>query len=109
MEYEIYDVKSLKGFAHLANNKKDEAINWIENILANNTDNDGLINYYATCLFAQAGEKEKAFKCMKSSLQKGYANYFQWAFDSDAIVNVAPIRNDTQFKNLLEQYAIIFK
>ena len=109
MEYDIYDVKSLKGFAQLANNKKDEAINWIENILANSTDNDGLINYYATCLFAQAGEKEKAFKCMKSSLQKGYANYFQWAFDSDAIVNVAPIRNDTQFKNLLEQYAIIFK
>lgn len=109
LEYDVYDVKSLKGFALLANNKKAEAIEWIENILANNTDNDGLINYYATCLFAQAGEKDKAFYCMKSSLQKGYANYFQWSLDSDANVNVAPIRNDSQFKNILNQYSLIFK
>ena len=109
MEYDALDVKSLKGFAFLANERKEDAVEWIENILANSTDNDGLINYYATCLFAQVGEKEKAYNCMKTSLQKGYANYFQWTLECDANINVAPIRNDKQFKNLLEQFSIIFK
>lgn len=103
------DVKSLKGFALLSLDRKNEAIEWMENILNNNNDNDGLINYYGTCFYAQLGDKDKAFKCMETSLQKGYAHYYQWTSDSNINVNVAPIREDPRFKKLLSQYGMIFK
>ncbi len=109
MEFDARDVKSLKGFALLALDRYDEAIAWIENILKSATDNNGLVNYYGACLYAQAGDSDKAFECMKASLQKGYANYYQWTFDSDVDINVAPIRDDSRFKELLSQYNMIFK
>ena len=109
LNYEENDVKSLKGFALLALDRYDEASLWMSNILKNNTDNNGLINYYGACFYAQAGDSDLAFECMKKSLQNGYANYYQWTCDSDANINVAPIREDPRFKEILTQYGSIFK
>ena len=109
LNFDENDVKSLKGFALLALGRHDEATLWMENILKNTTDNNGQINYYGACFYAQAGDSDLAFDCMKKSLQNGYANYYQWTCDGDANVNVAPIREDSRFKEMLAQYASIFK
>ncbi len=109
LEYDDSDVKSLKGFALLALDKYDEAVIWIENILKTSPDNDGLINYYGACFYAQAGDSDLALECMKKSLEKGYANYYQWTSDSDVDINVAPIREDPRFKELLSKYSSIFR
>lgn len=109
MDSDLNNVKSLKGFALIGIGKNDEAIIWLNNILANNQDNDGLINYYAACLYAQIGDIENALQYMKISLQKGYSNYHNWTINDDANINIAPIRNDTRFKELLSQYSLLFK
>ncbi len=103
------DVRTLKGFALLHTGKQEKAIKWIENIINNIKDSDGLEYYYATCLYAWAGDKEKAFEYMKTALQNGYANYHQWKNDNDAKINVAPLRNDPRFESLLNQFSIIFQ
>lgn len=109
MNFEKTNINSLKGFALLSLNKYDEAIAWIENILQNTTDNDGIKNYYGACLYSQIGDTDKAFECMKTSLQKGYSNYHNWVKNNDTNVNVAPIRNDKRFNSLMTQYSLIFK
>lgn len=101
-------VKSFKGFAMLQLNKRADAISWIESILSSVKDVDGSINYYAACLYAQMGNKEKAFDCMERSLENGYADYYNWTRNSDTIVSVAPLRDEARFKSLLEQYNYLF-
>ena len=108
IEYDDNNAESLKGFAHLALNDNNAAINWIENVLSNNNDTNGRINYIAACLYAQLGLNDRAIVCMSNSLQKGYANYHQWLYDTDIDVNVAPIRNSKQFTELLSKYSSIF-
>lgn len=76
---------------------------------ANDNDYDGEVNYYATCYYAQSGDFDKAFKCMATSLEKGYANYHNWTNNDDARVNVAPLRSDPRFNDLLNKYSILFK
>lgn len=109
LDYNEYDVKSFKGFALLELNRYDEAFTWMENILKTSSDNDGLINYYGACFYAQAGDSDLAIECMNRSLEKGYANYYNWTSNSDINLNVAPIREDPRFKELLEKYCSIFK
>lgn len=109
LDYNPNDIKSLKGFADIALSENAQAIDWIENILTTNNDNDGLINYYATCLYSQLGDIDKALECMKNALQKGYANYYNWTLNSDANINVAPLRENKRFHELLTQYSLIFK
>lgn len=101
-------VKSLLGFALLFTGKQTEAFEWMEKSLADNTDHDGLTNYYAACLYAQAGETDKALDCMERSLANGYANAHDWNRDNDARINVGPLRDHPRFTALLEQYKAIF-
>jgi len=99
---------SLHGFALLFSGHTDEAMRWMQTVLDNNTDPDGYINYLATCLYAQAGDTDRAFSCMQKSLENGYADYHNWTADDDARINVAPIREDLRFHQLMQRYAIIF-
>lgn len=103
------NVRTLKGFALLHTGKTDKAVKWIEDILSNLKDTDGLEHYYAACLYAWAGNNDKALDYMKAALQNGYANYHQWTKDNDACINVAPLRNDPRFETLLSQFSIIFR
>lgn len=109
IDNEQNDVKSLKGFALLALKRNNQAKIWIENILSTSTDNDGIINYYAACLYSQLGDFDKALECMKVSLQKGYANYHDWTLNYDANINIAPLRENKRFQELIMQYSLIFK
>ena len=63
------------------------------------------ILYLAACLFAQTDDFDTALDYAKKALEAGYANYYDWAYESDARVNVAPLRDDLRFLNLLERYS----
>lgn len=107
-DYQPDDVKSLKGFALLYNGKKDLALQWIDNILKTNTDPDGYINYVAACLYSHADEHDKALECVARSLVNGYADLYDWDKDSDARMNVSPIRDDLRFIQLIDKHHSIF-
>lgn len=109
MDFDFDNVMSLRGFALLALDRKEQADKWMERVLETANDYDGAVNYYATCYYAQAGMPERAFRCMESSLEKGYANYHNWTKAEEANLNCAPIRKDPKFTALLEKYAHLFK
>lgn len=106
--FDLDNVNSLKGFALIALDRPDEARRWIENILTTVTDHDGLVNYYATCIFAQLGDNERAMQCAARSLDLGYADYHNWTEQSEANLNVGPLRDDLRFLNLLSRHNAIF-
>lgn len=104
----IDNVRSLKGFALLFLGDKEGAERWMNNILASVDDYDGMINYYGACFFAQYGDNDRAIRCVENALEKGYANYFNWTDLKDGRINVAPLRDDLRFLNLLSRYSAIF-
>lgn len=104
----VDNVRSLKGFALLKLGEKEKALAWIRNILLNVEDVSGDVHYYATCLYAQAGDFDAAFECMEKSLEKGYADFHNWSDLKDGWVNCAPIRDELRFMWLMRKYNIIF-
>ena len=108
IELEANNLMSLKGFAHLALGNNNEAIDWIEAIVANTQQHDGKEYYYATCIYAWVGDYDKALDYMAKALDKGYANYHDWTKTNDANINVSPIRNFPEFNELLHKYSITF-
>ena len=105
----IDNIRSLKGFALLFLDEYTRAEGWMNNILTTLTDNDGLINYYAACFYSAAGDSDRALSCVEASLKAGYANYYDWMYNTDARINVAPLRDDLRFLNLLSRYEGLFK
>lgn len=109
MDFDFDNVHSLRGFALLALDRKEQADKWMERVLETADDYDGAVNYYAACYYSQAGLPERALKCMEASLEKGYANYHNWTKANEANINCAPIRNEARFNALLEKYSHLFK
>lgn len=109
MDFPADNVNSFRGFALLALDRKDEGDKWMEQVLADSNDYDGEVNYYGACYYAHSGEIDKAFACMEKSLDKGYANYHNWTKTDDSIINVAPLRSDARFNELLSRHASLFK
>lgn len=101
------DVKSLRGFALVRLGRDAEADSWFTSLLNNQQDNDGTINYYAACYFAEKGSLEKAADCMEKALEKGYANYHNWTTLKGA-VTVEPLRETPRFKGYISRFAPIF-
>ncbi len=109
MDIPFDNVNSFRGFALLALDRKDEADRWMEQVLSDSNDYDGEVNYYGACYYAHSGDIDKAFACMQTSLEKGYANYHNWTKADDARINVAPLRSDPRFTPLLTQHSSLFK
>lgn len=110
LEYEETDYRSYLGFALNLMGQNEQAKQWIDNILASNpTDIDGRIHYLAAALYCHLGDFEKAFECMQLSLEKGYANLYDWTKYDVANLSVAPLRSDTRFDAMLESYDYLFK
>ena len=109
MDYDFDDVRSLKGFALLYLDRRDEAEAWMKRVLDTADDYDGEINYYAACLYSQMGLMDRALRHAEASLEKGYANLYAWTVAADANVNCAPLRKDDRFDALLKKYATLFK
>lgn len=103
------DIRSLKGFALLFCGKKSEAIAWLDNILNSVEDNDGFIHYLAACFYCAEDDIDRALEAAKASMEKGYADAYNWNVNDDARINVAPLRNDLRFLNLLSRYAYLFE
>lgn len=99
---------SLKGFALLFTGQIENANVWIESIIENAINGDGSAEYLGTCFYARSGDLDKAFECMETALEKGYANYHNWTQNTDGKINVEPLRNDKRFAELLSKYSIIF-
>lgn len=108
LDYPENSIKSFRGFAQLQLGSKADAISWIESILSDSKDIDGSIHYYAACFYAQSGSLDRAFDCMETSLENGYADYYNWTFNNDSMVSVAPLRHDVRFKTLLDRYNYLF-
>lgn len=100
--------KGLRGFALLFSNKKEEALAWVDSLLAEK-DTDGSRNYLAACLYAQAGDNAKALECASRSMQLGYADVWNWTRNTSARVNVEPIREGNSLLDLMGRYAYIFE
>lgn len=109
MDFDFDNVRSLRGFALLALDRKDQATKWMDRVLETADDYDGEVNYWATCYYSQAGLPERALRCMEGSLEKGYANYHNWTRTSEANLNCSPLRNDPRFQALLDKYNHLFK
>lgn len=109
MDYDLDNVRSLRGFALLALGRTEQAENWMEQVLRLANDYDGEVNYYAACLYSQMGLLDRAFRCMEASLDKGYADYHNWTRATEANVNCAPLRDDPRFRALLDAHAQLFK
>lgn len=109
MDFPRDDINSLRGFALLYLDREIEGDEWLENILETVPDRDGLINYYAACYWSARGNTRRALSCMETSLEKGYANRYNWVHNTSARINVAPLRTDPAFKRLLDKYASIFQ
>lgn len=104
----IDNPRSLKGFALLFMGETEAAKRWMQTILNTVTDTDGLIHYYGACFYAQADEIDKAMDCASISLNLGYANYHNWTEATDGRINVAPLRDDLKFLNMLHRHDAIF-
>lgn len=109
MDYDFDNVRSLRGFALLALDRKDDALKWMDKVLATANDYDGEVNYRAACLYSQAGDLDRAIACMQTSLERGYANLHAWTQASEANLNCAPLRTDPRFRPLLDRFSHLFK
>lgn len=83
--------------------KETEAIAAMDKVLSENKANP-YIQYLGACFYAQTDDFDKALDCAERSLEAGYANYFDWAYEADARLNVAPLRDDLRFLNLLNRH-----
>lgn len=106
-KYQKPYARSLRGFALIYLGRHTEAIDWIQQVLANAAA-DGSDNYYAACLYAQIGDLDNAFTQMERALNAGYANLYDWKIVNDADINVAPLRKDPRFEQLLNRFKSIF-
>ena len=109
MDFDFDNVRSLKGFALLSLDRREQADNWMERVLETADDFDGEVSYYAACYYSQTGSLDRAFRYMEASLEKGYADYHNWTMASEANINCAPLRKDARFKSLLDRYAHLFR
>ena len=100
---------TLRGFALLFTGDTEGALRWADDLLRDNNDSDGSLNYLAACLYAQAGDKETALACVDRALGRGYASLYNWKVNDSARVNVAPLRGDARFDRALESYSYLFK
>ena len=100
--------KGLRGFALLFSGKKAEALAWAGELLKEK-DTDGSRNYLAACLYAQAGDNDKALECASRSMQLGYSDVWNWTRNTSARVNVEPLRQGAALTDLMARYAYIFE
>ena len=106
--FHLDNINSLRGFALLFTDRIPQGEAWLNNILSTVTDHDGHIHYLAACYYAQAGNSDRAIDCAETALKAGYANLYDWMNNNDARINVAPIRDELRFLQLINRYTGLF-
>lgn len=102
-------VQSYRGFALLFSGEKEKALKWGETLERDYRDTDGYLHFHTACLFAQAGEADKAFASLEKALQLGYGNLYEISAADYGRISLAPIRKDARFNQLLARYAHLFE
>lgn len=86
-------------YALLELGRKDEAIAFMDSIIATDPTNAG--NYYdAACLYSRMKIKDKALGSLMTAFEKGYRRFAHIMADDD----LKFIRDTETFKNLIEEY-----
>ena len=102
------DLASLRGFALLALDRDEEAMRWVDGIIANGVLPGGEAYYVAAELMALAGDKTKALAHVASALANGYGNYHALTRFDNVERNLSAVKG-TELTTLLEQNAQAFK
>lgn len=86
-------------YALLALGKKNEAIAFMDRVIANDSINPG--NYYdAACFTCRLGDKEKALKYLRTSFEKGFRRFSHVRHDDD----LTEVRAMPEFEVLMSEY-----
>lgn len=92
-------------FAFLELGQKEEAVNFMNRVIAEDEE-DVAGNYYnATCLYSRMGETDKALEAFKIALENGYSRFSHMDNDDD----LDGIRNLPLFKELMLEYREKYK
>ena len=84
--------------------RADEALEWMEKIIAQDADDPG--NWYdKSCLFARMNRCDEAVQALQVSFEKGYRSFQHIQHDDD----MDPIRNREDFKTLVNKYELILQ
>lgn len=91
-------------YAYLQLGKKEEAIAFMDRVIAQDTTDAG--NYYdAACLYSRMGELEKSIEFLQTAFEKGYRRFAHLEMDDD----LDAIREVPKYKELIQQYKNIFE
>lgn len=102
-------IQTYRGFALLFSGDKAGAIDWADSMKRDYRDTDGYISFVLACLYAQAGDADKAFASLEKALQLGYGNLYEISQADYGRISLAPIRKDSRFNALLGRYAHLFE
>lgn len=102
-------MSSLRGFALASLGRNAEAEEWAETVMRVDSEYvDASLYYQAACLYALTGNKKQAYNYLEKAFKAGYGDYYDVYFESDTPVSLAPLRNETDFADLVKSYVEIF-
>ena len=102
------DVNTLMGFALYLTGNTETADQWMEALLQQQPDYDGAIHYYGACYYSMSGDTERALDCAARAMDNGYADYHNWMELTTGYINVAPLRSNPRFLELIDRHSAIF-
>lgn len=84
--------------------KEQEAVEWMERIIADDEDNPG--HYYdKACFLSRMGKCDEAVAALTTAFAKGYRHFAHLAYDDD----IDPIRKRDDFKSIVAKYEQIHR
>lgn len=104
LPYGPTDPASLTGFALMALGKTDEATVWASSVSRFATASDGVADFTAAALYANAGMPDEALRYLEKALKTGYDNRHLLLHDTTPGISLAPLRGDSRFNTLIETY-----
>ena len=93
------DDGSCRQYALLGLGRDNEALEWMEKIIENNPNDNGVF-YDKACLFARMGRTEDAIQALEEAFKKGFRRFAHLEHDND----MDTLRNLPEYKALIQEY-----
>lgn len=93
------DDGSCQQYALLGLGRDNEALEWMEKIIENNPNDNG-VYYDKACLFARMGRTEDAIQALEEAFKKGFRRFAHLEHDND----MDTLRNLPEYKALIQEY-----